>query len=110
MMQSKKSFVATKMYIIYLLASVSALIFFISEIELISGIAFLFLIVLSFTIFFIKCEFCGALFYRKTFKTHGFPVRGAEWIDKSCPCCGAERYGFVGGIKAWIKGNGKTEI
>ena len=103
MNSNKKSFVAIKMYGIYTFASISALIFFFSDIELVAGVAFLFLAIFGFTIFFIRCEFCGALFYRKTFKTHGFPVKGAEWVDKHCPCCGVERYGLIDGIRSWMR-------
>lgn len=94
----------------YVIAIILMIILFISSNEYVAITCVVLFAFLSFSIFFIKCENCGAIMYRRDKKTHGFPVYKWENAIKetNCPCCGVYRYGFWDGLSAFFSQKDKS--
>ncbi len=52
------------------------------------------MVILSLSIFFIRCEVCRTLIYRVRFKEHGMPVHNWHKVGFECPVCGVRRVGL----------------
>jgi len=79
---------------LWILFAILSIGFMFCPIPIVKAISFVLMFPLSISMFFIRCELCRGLIYRKGHKEHGLPVYDWHRIDANCPNCGLRRIGL----------------
>lgn len=94
----KESLIKTKVFSINLIALTLILAIVFSGIDIISVLAAICFVLLSFAPLKLRCEECRSSGYT------------AGWVSEKCLVCGTKRYGFVEGIPIWVKRSYKAKF